>query len=419
VPAGGSLQAVTGILAFIALGVLLSAARRRISWQLVATAVALQFALCAVLLRVPAVVTALAAVGRGVDAITAASREGTTFLFGFLGGGAAPFTVTDPGALVTFAFQLLPIVIVMSALSALLWHWRVLPVVVRALALLFERTLGTRGPAAFAATAEIFAGPVESPLLVRPYLAAMTRYELLVLMTAGLATIAGSVMALYAAMLGPFFDDALGHLLTKSVMSVPASILFAHLLLPEDPRDHDVVEPPSLYAGSMDALTRGTQDGLGIYLGVLAMLLVLVSLVALLNAAIGELPELGGAPLSLQRVAGWIFAPVAWCMGVPWEEAPAVGSLLGVKTVLNEFIAYAEFTRLPAEALDPHTRLIAIYALCGFANFGSVGIQLGGIGAMVPGRRTEIAALAMPALLAATLASCMTAAIAGLVTRLG
>ncbi len=418
-PVGGSLQAVAGILAFIALGVLLSAARRRISWRLVVTAVALQFALCLVLLRVPLVAAALAAVGRGVDAVTAASGAGTTFLFGFLGGGDAPFAVTDPGRLVTFAFQLLPIVIVMSALSALLWHWRVLPLVVRSLARLFERTLGTRGPAGLAATAEIFAGPVESPLLVRPYLAAMTRYELLVLMTAGLATIAGSVMALYAAMLGPLFNDALGHLLTKSVMSVPASILFAHLLLPEDPRDHAVVEPPVLYTGSMDALARGTQDGLGIYLGVLAMLLVLVSLVALLNAAIGQLPDLNGAPLSLERAAGWVFAPVAWCMGVPWDAAPTVGSLLGVKTVLNEFIAYAQFTQLPADALDAHSRLITLYALCGFANFGSIGIQLGGIGAMVPERRGDLAALAMPALLAATLASCTAAAIAGLVSGLG
>jgi len=412
---GGSLQAVAGIAAFVGLGVALSASRRRIDWRLVAIAIGLQFAVCALLLRVPLVAAGLAAVGQGVDAVTAATRAGTTFLFGFLGGGAAPFAVSEPGALVTFAFRLLPIVIVMSALSALLWHWRVLPLMVRALARLFERTLGTRGPAGLAATAEIFAGPVESPLLVRPYLAAMTRYELLLLMTAGLATIAGSVMALYAAMLGPFFDEALGHLLTKSVMSVPASILFAHLLLPEDPRDHDVVEPPRLYAGSMDALTRGTQDGLGIYLGVLAMLLVLVSLVALLNGIVGLLPAVGGAPLSLERMAGWIFAPVAWCMGVPWSEAPAVGSLLGVKTVLNEFIAYAQFTQLPPETLDPRSRLITIYALCGFANFGSIGIQLGGIGAMAPERRADLAALAMPALVAATLASCTTAAIAGLV----
>jgi len=413
--AGGFLQAVAGIAAFVGLGVLLSASRRRIDWRLVATAIVLQFVICVLLLRVPVAAAGLAAVGRGVDAVTDATRAGTTFLFGFLGGGEAPFAVAEPGALVTFAFRLLPIVIVMSALSALLWQWRVLPLVVRALAGLFERTLGTRGPAALAATAEIFAGPVESPLLVRPYLAAMTRYELLLLMTAGLATIAGSVMALYAAMLGPFFHEALGHLLTKSVMSVPASILFAHLLLPEDPRGQPVVAPPRLYTGSMDALTRGTQDGLGVYLGVMAMLLVLVSLVALLNGIVGLLPAAGGAPLSLERMAGWMFAPVAWCMGVPWSEAPAVGSLLGVKTVLNEFIAYAQFTQLPPETLDARSRLITIYALCGFANFGSIGIQLGGIGAMAPERRADLAALAMPALVAATLASCMTAAIAGLV----
>ncbi len=410
-----TLQALAGILVFVGLGVAASAAPRRIDWRLVGSAIALQFLLCLLLLRVPAASAALAAIGRGVDAIAAATLAGTTFLFGYLGGGPAPFAVTDPHALVTFAFQLLPVVIVVSALSALLWHWRVLPVAVRALALLFERTLGMRGPTGLVATAEIFAGPVESPLLVRPYIAGMTRHELLLMMTAGMATIAGSVMVIYATMLGSLFDDAMGHLLTKSVMSVPASVLFAHLLLPQERLPGVALDPPRLYASGMDALSRGTRDGLDIYLGVLAMLLVLISLVALANAALGLLPGPGGAALSLQRVAGWLFAPLAWLLGIPWRDALQVGALLGVKTVLNEFVAYVQLAGLPDGALEPHSRLIALYALCGFANFGSVGIQIGGIGAMAPERRGELAELALPALYAATLGSCMTAAIAGIV----
>jgi len=412
------LQAVLGLAVFVVLALPFSSNVRRINWKLVVVAVALQFAICILLLRVPLISDGLAAVNRAVGALGAATREGTSFIYGYLGGGTPPFAVTNPGTLVTFAFQVLPLVIVMSALSALLWFWRILPLIVRAIAWVFERALDTRGPAGLAATANVFLGQIEAPLLVRPYIATMTRYELLLLMTAGLATIAGSVMALYAAMLGPFFGEALGHLLTKSVMSVPASILFAHLLLPEDPRDQPVVAPPRLYTGSMDARTRGTQDGLGVYLGVMAMLLVLVSLVALLNGIVGLLPAAGGEPLSLERMAGWIFAPVAWCMGVPWSEAPAVGSLLGEKIVLNEFVAYLQLAdivngKTAGVALTDQGRLIATYALCGFANFSSIAIQIGGIGGLAPNRRHDLARLGLRAMFAGTLANFMTATIAG------
>lgn len=408
-------QAALGILVFVALALPFSRDWRAVNWRLVGTAIALQFVICVLLLKVPAISAAFGYLTRAVDALAAATRQGTTFLFGYLGGGAAPFEVTNPGGLVTFAFQVLPLVIVMSALSALLWYWRVLPVVVHGIAKVFERTLGTRGPAGLVATANIFVGQVEAPLLVRPYILTMTRYELLLLMTAGMATIAGSVMVIYASMLGPLYQDVLGQLLTKSVMSVPASILFAHVLVPEREAIHEPSEPPRIYGSTMDALTRGTSDGLNIYLGILAVLLVLITIVALANGAIALLPAVGGAPLSLERIAGWIFSPIAWLMGVPWAEAATVGSLVGVKTVLNEFIAYIQLSEMPPEALSERTRLITIYALCGFANFSSVGIQIGGIGAMCPERKLDLASLAMPALLAATLGTCMTAAIVGIV----
>lgn len=411
-----ALQALLGIVAFVAIALPFSSNVRRIDWKLVTFAVALQFVICVALLKAPGIREALQYVNRAVGALGAATLEGTSFVFGYLGGRTPPFGVTNPGTLVTFAFQVLPLVIVMSALSALLWYWRILPLVIRAISLIFERALGTRGPAGLVATANIFMGQIEAPLLVRPYLARMSRYELLLVMTAGMATIAGSVMVIYSAMLGEQVQGVLGQLITKSIMSVPAAILFAHVMLPEDNASSQQLEkPPRVYQGSMDAVTRGTSDGLNIWLNIIAILIVAIALVALLNGMISFI-HVGGAPLTLERVAGWVFAPIAWLMGVPWNEAAEVGTLLGVKTILNEFISYLRLQELPAGTLSEHSRLIALYAVCGFANLSSVGIQVSGIGAMCPERRDDLMALGFRALLAATLASCMCAAVVGIVT---
>jgi concentrative nucleoside transporter, CNT family len=291
-------------------------------------------------------------------------------MFGYLGGGAPPFEVTNPGSLVTFAFQVLPLVIVMSALSALLWYWRILPLVC-ARSRVFEKPSARAARRASVATANIFVGQVEAPLLVRPYIARMTHYELLLLMTAGMSTIAGSVMVIYAAMLGPQFHGVLGHLLTKSMMSVPASILFAHLLLPEPPPDQPDAEPPRLYGGAMDAITRGTSDGLNIYLGILAMLLVLIAFVALANGASGccrcrRRAAVARAHRRLDVRADRL------ADGHSRGRSADVGSLIGVKTVLNEFIAYIQLAELGPGALsDRSSELITIYALCGFANLAA------------------------------------------------
>ena len=411
------LQALLGIGVFTALALPFSSSIRRISWKLVSAAVAIQFVICALLIKVPVLSAALGYVNRTVSALGAATAQGTTFVYGYLGGGATPFAVTNPGALTTFAFNVLPLVIVMSALSALLWYWRVLPIVINAIAYIFERVLGTRGPAGLAATANIFLGQVEAPLLVRPYLTRMTRYELLLVMTAGMATIAGSVMVIYSAMLGAQFNGVLGQLITKSIMSVPASILFAHVMLPEDNDSKQALEtPPKIYTGAMDAVTRGTSDGLNIYLNILAILIVLIAFVALLNGAIGSLPDVAGTPLTLERIAGWIFAPIAWLMGIPWNEAPTSGSLLGIKSVLNEFIAYLKLADIPASQLSDRSRLITIYGLCGFANLSSIGIQISGIGAMAPERKKDLGELAVRAFIGATLASCMTGCVVGIVS---
>ena len=412
------LQALLGILAFVALALPFSSNWRRVSWKLVGFAIALQFIICALLLKAPGIRDGLQYVNRAVGALGAATMKGTSFVYGYLGGAAPPFEVTNPGLLTTFAFQVLPLVIVMSAISALLWYWRILPIVIKGISVIFERALGTRGPAGLVATANIFMGQIEAPLLVRPYLARMTRYELLLVMTAGMATIAGSVMVIYSAMLGEQIQGVLGQLITKSIMSVPAGILFAHLLLPENnDSSQELEKPPRIYDSSMDAVTRGTSDGLNIYLNILAILIVAIALVALLNGIIGMLPEVGGEPLTMERLAGWAFAPIAWLMGVPWSEATTVGSLLGIKTVLNEFIAYIKLQEMPVDMLSEHSKLIALYAVCGFANLSSVGIQISGIGAMCPERRPDLISLGFRALLAATLASCMCGAIVGIVTR--
>ncbi len=408
-------QATLGLAVFVVLALPFSRAPRSIDWKLVGSSVLLQFGICFLLLKVPFISAGFAYLTRAVNALSAATLKGTSFIFGYLGGGATPFEVTNPAAVVTFAFQVLPLVIVMSALSALLWYWRVLPLVVRSISRVFEKTLGTRGPAGLAATANIFVGQVEAPLLVRPYITRMTHYELLLLMTAGMSTIAGSVMVIYASMLGSLFDDVLGHLLTKSVMSVPAAILFAHLMLPEPSPEHADSEAPRIYGGTMDAITRGTSDGLNIYLGILAMLLVLITFVALANSVIGLLPPVAGETLSLERVAGWLFAPIAWLMGIPWSEAPTVGALIGIKTILNEFIAYIDLSQVATEALSEHSRLVTIYALCGFANLSSMGILIGGIGAMSPERKLELGELAPRALVAATLGSCMSGSVVSIV----
>ena len=409
------LQALLGIGAFVLLALPFSSHIRGIRWRIVAAAIILQFAICYVLLRVPVISNALQYLNKGVGALSSASKAGTSFVFGYVGGATPPFAITNPAALSTFAFQVIPIIIVVSALSAVLWYWRILPVIIHAIAWFFERTLGTRGPAGFAVTANVFVGQVEAPLLVRPYISRMTRYELLLMMTAGMAMIAGSMMVVYSSMLASHFDNMLSQLLTKSLMSIPASILFAYVMLPDDTQSAELAEPGRIYGSTMDAITRGTTDGLHIWLNVIAILIVLIAFVALLNFGLQTLPDVAGAPLSLERIIGWLFAPLAWLMGIPWSEATTAGSLLGIKTALNEFIAYLKLADLGPGTLSPRTRLISIYALCGFANFSSMGIQISGIAAMAPDRRADLNALAFRSLVGATLASCMTGAVVGIV----
>ncbi|MDY0305933.1 MULTISPECIES: nucleoside transporter C-terminal domain-containing protein [Desulfovibrio] len=412
----GMFQSVLGLFALVLLCWLVSENRKAARLRPVITGLGLQFAVALVLFKLPACRQAFLWLNRAVAAVEEATRSGTSFVFGYLGGGPLPFTESYPGSAFVLAFQAIPLVLVVSALSSLLFYWRVLPLVVRGFSWVLEKSMRIGGALGLSVAANVFVGMVEAPLIIKPYLGRMTRSELFTCMTSGMATIAGTVFILYAGILRQTIPDALGHLLAASVISAPAAILVSQLMIPET---EDIslgrVDPPRTAMSSMDAVAQGTADGIGLYLNILAMLVVLIALVALGNSLLGLLPDVGGAPLSLQRLAGWILAPLAWLLGVPWAEAHTAGTLLGVKVVLNELLAFVDLAALPPGALSERSRLILTYAMCGFANFGSLGIMIGGMRALVPERAREVAELGPRTILSGFLASCMTGAVVGVI----
>ena len=400
----------------VGLAWLLGENRRAVSWRIPVVGVVMQVAIAVLLLKLPQSRALFAALNDAVRALQMASEAGTSFVFGYLGGGPLPFEETTVGGSLVLAFRSLPLVIVVSALTSLLTYWRVLPIVVRGFSIVFERTFRVGGAVALSTAANIFLGMVEAPLFIRGYLRQLSRGELFMVMCTGMASIAGTVFFLYVTILGPVIPDAAGQLLTASIMSAPASIMVAWLMVPPQgkPTAGDL-SPAALPAtSSMDAVTQGTERGLALYLNIVAMLIVLVALVQLANSVLGLLPGVGGAQLTLERMLGWVMAPVVWLMGVPWREAPLAGGLMGIKTVLNEFLAYLELAKIDA-GLSERTRLIMTYALCGMANFGSLGIMIGGLTAMVPERRQEIVALGMKSIVGGTLATCCTGAVVGMI----
>jgi CNT family concentrative nucleoside transporter len=391
--------------------------RGRFPWRIVIAGLALQFVLALALLRVPAFRTISLALSDALGALERATQAGTSFVFGYLGGGAVPFDVTDPAAGFVLAFRALPLVLVVSALSSLLFHWGVLPWIVRVVSRALQKTLGVGGAVGLSAAADVFVGMVEAPLLVRPYLATMSRGELFSVMTCGMATIAGTVMALYASLLSGIVPDAIGHILTASLVSTPGAILLAELMVPSGSTSTGgALSPARASRSSMDAITRGTISGVELLVNIIAMLVVFVALASLANIALSQLPHVEGTPITLQRALGWVMAPVVWLIGIPWHEAVQAGALMGTKTVLNELIAYVDLAKLPAEAMSERSRLIMTYALCGFANLGSLGILIGGLGTMAPERRDEIIALGPRAVVSGTLATLLTGAIVGVLS---
>ncbi len=409
------LQSGFGILALLAVAWALSENRRAIDYRSAAIALAVTLALAIAFMLSPWLARAVASINVAVDSVAAATRAGTSFVFGYLGGGATPYEVTNPAAQFVFAFQALPVVLVVSALTTLLFYWGVLQPLIAGFSFLLKRTLGVSGPVGLSTAANIFLGMVEAPLFIRPYLSALTRSELFMVMTGGMAGIAGTVFVLYASLLRPIVPDVSAHLLVASVLSAPAALLIARLMVPETEASKALeAQVPRVADSSMDAIVRGTQAGLELFLSILASLLVLVALVWLCNAILGALPDVMGSALSLQRMLGWIMAPIVWLMGAPWSEAVTAGQLMGVKTVLNEMLAYLELAAMPRDMLSDRTRLIMTYALCGFANFASLGIMITGLSAMAPDRRADIISLGGKSLIAGTLTTCLLGAIAGM-----
>jgi CNT family concentrative nucleoside transporter len=381
----------------------------------------LQVVIAAVMLNVPAVRVAFDWAAGLVASLQSATNAGMRLVFGYLAGGPAPFEVVRPETSFILAFHALPLILLISALSRLLYHWGVLQVIVRGAGWVLQRSLGVSGPVGTSAAANIFVGMVEAPLLIRPYLANMSRGGLFATMTVGMAGVAGTVLALYATVLGSVVPGAAGHLIVASVISVPAGLLLSELMVPDhfverpDSQDTDIVieNPPR---SSMDAIAQGTREGIDLLVNVTAMLIVVVALVALANQVLGFVTAPLGLKLTFEQILGWLFAPLAWLIGIPWAECTSAGALLGVKTVLNEFVAYLQLAAAGPGVLSERSRLILTYALCGFANFGSLGIMIGGMGAMVPARRAEIASLGAKTLISGTLATMMTAAVVGAMT---
>lgn len=374
---------------------------------------ALQILLAIILLKLPFFKDIFLSLNNVVASLNEATIAGTSFVFGYLGGGALPFDEKAPGASFILAFRALPLILVVSALSSLLFYWKVLPVIVKGFAWGLKKTMGIGGATGLGVAANIFVGMVEAPLFIRPYLKEMTRSEIFMVMTCGMSTIAGTVMVLYASILSHAIPDAMGHILTASIISAPAAVMISAVMVPGTGKQTagDIV-PPQETKSSMDAITKGTGDGINLLINVTAMLVVLVALVHLANIMLGVI---GGEDVTLQRLLGYVMAPVVWLIGIPWSEAVTAGSLMGVKTVLNEFLAYLQMANLPEEALSDRSRLIMTYAMCGFANFGSLGIMIGGMGAMAPERRDEIVGLGLKSIVSGTLATLTTGAVVGIV----
>jgi CNT family concentrative nucleoside transporter len=411
-----ALHGAMGLAALLGLAWIMSENRRQVRLAPMAIGLGLQLGLGLLMLKVPLFERVFLWLNEVALGIEKATMAGTSFVFGYLGGGDLPFAEPYPGASFILAFRALPIILVMSAVSAVLYHWRVLPLVVRGFSLMLERTMGIGGALGVGAASNIFVGMVEAPLVVRPYLARMTRSELFSLMTCGMATIAGTMLVLYASILSTTIPGAMGQILAASIISAPAALLVSRVMVPETGQATEGrAVPPRASTSTMDAVTHGTVDGVNILINVVAMLIVLVALVSVGNAALAMVPDVAGQPLTLQRILGWIMSPVVWLIGIPWAEAQTAGSLMGTKTMLNEFLAYLDMARLPQDALSPRSRIIMTYALCGFANFGSLGIMIGGLGVMAPQRRGEIVSLGFRSIISGTLATLMTGAVVGII----
>jgi len=416
------LRPIAGLAVLVAIAWALSENRGlRPSAKWIAGALGLQAALALLIIRVPFVWAAMEYLNSGVAAIERATLKGSSYMFGYLGGAPLPFELkADADAPLIIAFQILPLVIVFSALAALLWHWGVLRAAVKGLSFLLRRTLGVSGVVGLAGGANMFLGVVESPLTIRAYFARVSRAELFQIMVLAMSTISGAVLVLYATTLRETLDNPVGHMIAASLVSLPAALLIARLMVPGEPDDQATAADDSdsglEYESSIDAIVKGTMDGMQLFLAVVAIIIVVFALVALGDEALSLLPLVNDEPLTLKRIFGWVFAPLMWLIGVPWGDAATAGGLMGTKAILNEYVAYLELTALPEGALGPRSLLIVTYALCGFANLASIGLLVSTIGTLCPERRAEAAGLGIKSWVAGNIATAMTGAWIGLLT---
>lgn len=418
-------RGLIGIALLILLAWGLSEDRRgRPSWGWIAGAVALQAFLALLIVRVPIVWDAVTLANEIVAAIERATLDGSSYMFGYLGGAPLPFALKEGvAAPVVIAFQILPLVIVFSALAALLWHWGVLRWLVNGLSFLLRRTLRVSGVVGLSGGANMFLGVVESPLVVRAYFARMSRADLFQVMVLAMATISGAILILYATTLSRTVPDAVGHMISASLISLPAALLIAKLMVPgeaavdgENEGEAALKVPGLRYESSIDAIIKGTMDGMQLFLAVIAVIIVVFALVSLADQVLALLPLVDGDPLTLKRGFGWLFAPLMWLIGVPWGEAQAAGSLMGTKAILNEYVAYLELAALPGGTFAPRSLLIVTYSLCGVANLASIGLLVSTIGTLCPERRGEVAGLGVRSWIAGNMATAMTGAWIGLIT---
>ena len=393
----------------------------RPTWRWIAGALALQAGLALLIVRVPFVWDAVTLANEAVAAIERATLDGSSYMFGYLGGAPLPFELAQgTEAPVIIAFQILPLVIVFSALAALLWHWGVLRWLVDGLSFLLRRTLRVSGVVGLSGGANMFLGVVESPLVVRAYFAQMSRADLFQVMVLAMATISGAILILYATTLSRTVPDAVGHMISASLISLPAALLIAKLMVPgaasAEGEEPDAGSQGLKFESSIDAIIKGTMDGMQLFLAVIAVIIVVFALVSLADQLLALLPMVDGEPLSLKRTFGWLFSPLMWLIGVPWAEAQAAGSLMGTKAILNEYVAYLELAALPPSTFAPRSLLIVTYALCGVANLASIGLLVLTIGTLCPERRAEVAGLGVRSWIAGNMATAMTGAWIGVIT---
>lgn len=412
-------QGILGIASFVFVAWIVSENRKKVNFLQVFIGVLIQIVLAFLVLKIDVIREAFLVAGNAIDSLKEATCEGTKFVFGYLGGGECPFVLKEGMSPFIFAFQPLPMVMVVSALSMLLFHWNILPFFVRFFSAALTKALNIGGALGVCCAAKVFLGQTEAPLLIRPYLNKVSRSELFTVMTAGMATTSATIMVLYGTLLEGTIENPISHILTASIISIPAAIVISRVMVPQlgDHTQGDLVVPYK-FSGSMDAVSQGASDGLKMFLNILAMLIVAMALVKLVNLILAVFPEVGGDAISLQRLLGYIFAPVAWLMGIPWEGATAAGNLLGTKTALNEVVAFISLSKMPVEALDANSKVIMTYALCGFANFSSIGIQIGTFATLAPERRDEVIKLGFRALMAGTIASCLSGTVVGILSHI-